>query len=57
MRGRRLLSLALKTAWALRAVVGKAGVDAERMAASARAWGGGLLACETCYKIYDPSKS
>ncbi len=38
MRGMRLVSFALKTAWVLRAVVGKVGVDAERISASAKAW-------------------
>lgn len=38
MRGMRLVSFALKTAWVLRAVVGKVGVDVERTSASARAW-------------------
>jgi hypothetical protein len=38
MRGIRLVSFALKTAWVLRAVAGKVGAEAERTSASARAW-------------------
>ena len=38
MRGIRVVSFALKTAWVLRAVVGKVDVEAERTSASARAW-------------------